>query len=355
MYATIQMSRAVAAILVVLFHLGGTIALDKYFGQPVFAKAFSFGHAGVDFFFVLSGFIITYVHWNDFNTPRKLMGYMRKRATRIFPIYWMVFFLVCVGAYVYPGLRDAIPTDPLLLIKSLALIPQDKLAIGGTGAPVLIVAWSLQYELLFYCVMALFIVSVRLGLFAVLCLAVLSMLNWKTAVFPASFIANEWLLLFGMGALVGAFSQTKQTIASPKLCAALGFAAFFGAAAFEVFFAGKEVELLRWVYGSGSAIAILGLVQMEDRGMAKGCNHPWLLTLGDASYALYLIHFPLISLLCKVAMMIGLNGTIGAALTFVSVFLLCLLSAVLLHIAVEKPLLIRLSGKRTRPAPAFSN
>lgn len=355
MYVTIQASRAVAAILVVLFHLGGTLALDKYFGQTLFAKAFSFGHAGVEFFFVLSGFIITYVHWNDFGNLRKLLIYAKKRAVRIYPIYWVVFLIVSGGAYAYPGLRDAIPTDPLLLIKSLALVPQDKLAVGGTGAPVLIVAWSLQYELLFYSVMALFIASVRLGLFAVLCLAVFSMLNWKTSVFPATFIANEWLFLFGMGALVGAFSRTKRTVASPKAWAALGVAVFFGAAAFEVFFAGKEVEALRWVYGSGSAIAILGLVQMEDRGMAKDWNHPWLLKLGDASYALYLIHFPLISLLCKVAMKIGLNGLTGTVLTFVSVFLLCLLSAVLLNNAVEKPLLIRLSGKSSRPAPTFSH
>lgn len=355
MYATIQASRAVAAIIVVLFHLGGTIALDKYFGQTVFATAFSFGHAGVDFFFVLSGFIITFVHWNDFETPEKLLSYAKKRAARIYPIYWVVFLLVSVGAYVYPGLRDSIPSDPLLLIKSLALIPQDKLVVGGTGAPVLIVAWSLQYELLFYGVMALFIVSVRLGFFAVFCLTVLSMLNWKTSVFPASFVANEWLFLFGMGAIVGAVSRTKRIIARPKAWATLGVAVFFGAAALEVFFAGREVEALRWAYGSGSAIAILGLVQMEDRGMAKDWNHPWLLKLGDASYALYLIHFPLISLLCKVAMKIGLHGLIGATLTFGFVFLLCLLSAVVLHIGVEKSLLDRLSGKRARPEPAYSH
>ena len=355
MYATIQASRAVAAIIVVLYHLGGTIALDKYFGQTVFATAFSFGHAGVDFFFVLSGFIITYVHWNDFGTPGKLLSYAKKRAARIYPIYWVVFLLVSVGAYAYPGLRDSIPSDPLLLIKSLALVPQDKLVVGGTGAPVLIVAWSLQYELLFYVAMALFIASVRLGLIAVLCLAVVSLLNWKTSVFPASFIANEWLFLFGMGALVGAFSRTDRPIASPKTWAALGVAVFFGAAFFEVFFAEKEVEALRWAYGSGSAIAILGLVQMEDRGMTKDWNPPWLLKLGDASYALYLIHFPLISLLCKLAMKVGLHGLIGATLTFAVVFLLCLLSGLLLHIGVEKPLLNRLSSKRARPWPAYSH
>ena len=57
-YTSLQEARAVAAILVVLFHLGGAIADAKYFGLSVFSVPFSFGSAGVEFFFVLSGFIV---------------------------------------------------------------------------------------------------------------------------------------------------------------------------------------------------------------------------------------------------------------------------------------------------------
>ena len=346
MYATIQASRAVAAIVVVMFHLGGTIALDKYFGLAVFSKLFAFGHAGVDFFFVLSGFIITYVHWHDFGKPERLLSYLRKRAVRIYPAYWMVFFLVCVGAYVYPGLRDSVPSDPLLLLKSLALVPQDKLAVGGTGAPVVVVAWSLQYEWLFYALMAIFIVSIRWGFVVVVGVAMVSVYGWKSTEFPVSFIAREWLFLFGMGALVGTVLRQPWRVRKPKMWALLGGFVFLGTAVVDGLWVEGEAAYLSWWYGLGSAMMIFGLVKLEDGGISSQWKKPWVLQLGDASYVLYLIHFPIISLLCKVAVKIGLAGVGGAVATFVVVLLFCVFSAVVFHRAIEKPLLRQLSEKK---------
>ena len=144
MYGTLQSCRAFAAVLVVLFHLGGTIALPKYFGIDGFAAPFAFGHAGVDLFFVLSGYIIVTVHWQDFGKPDRLIGYLKKRAARIYPVYWLVFIAVYAAAQAMPSLRGAMPADMSTLAKSLFLLPQDPEVVGGTGAPVLIVAWSLQ-------------------------------------------------------------------------------------------------------------------------------------------------------------------------------------------------------------------
>lgn len=345
MYSTIQASRAIAAIFVVLFHLAGTIALDKYFGERFFENIFSFGHSGVDFFFVLSGFIITYVHWNDFGKRDRLFNFIRKRAIRIYPIYWIIFFVVAIGALSSPTLRSAVPLDPVILLKSLTLIPQDPLVIGGTGAPLIIVAWSLQYELLFYCVMAVFVMSIRIGYITIFLLAVLGAINWKTTTFPIAFIANEWLYLFAMGALVGGAVRTNKTVANPTKLSTFGILIFLATVLFEVFFAGKDTSSLRWFYGAGSAIAIYGLIQMEDLGIARDWNHPWLLKLGDASYVLYLIHFPLIILLCKASIKVGLHGFAGAIFSYIFIFIICLYCAVLLHDKVEKPLLLKMSGK----------
>ena len=79
----IQLGRAVAAILVVLYH-GGRV-LPQYVGPIDAAKYFTFGNAGVDFFFALSGFIIFYVHQQDINSPARLGHYLFRRTTRVYP------------------------------------------------------------------------------------------------------------------------------------------------------------------------------------------------------------------------------------------------------------------------------
>ena len=90
MYMSLQAGRAIAAILVVLYHLGGMIAVEKYFGQPIFGIPFSFGDAGVEFFFVLSGFIILTAHRKDISKPYRVISYLKKRIARIYTTYWII-------------------------------------------------------------------------------------------------------------------------------------------------------------------------------------------------------------------------------------------------------------------------
>ena len=55
--------------------------------------AFQFGHAGVDLFFVISGFVILFVHWEDIGRPQRISRYAGRRLTRILPIYWVALAL----------------------------------------------------------------------------------------------------------------------------------------------------------------------------------------------------------------------------------------------------------------------
>ena len=111
MYQSLQSGRAVAATLVLLFHLGATIASEKYFGIQWFSIPFSFGDSGVDFFFVLSGFIIFYVHKSDLGRPTTLKSYIYKRITRIYPVYLIVFIGVYGLALSIYQFRDTVPHD----------------------------------------------------------------------------------------------------------------------------------------------------------------------------------------------------------------------------------------------------
>jgi peptidoglycan/LPS O-acetylase OafA/YrhL len=80
--------RGVAALLVCLFHSYGLI--EKYFGGMAWGNLFQAGHSGVEFFFILSGFIILHAHRQDAGRPEKIQPFLLKRAIRILPLFWLV-------------------------------------------------------------------------------------------------------------------------------------------------------------------------------------------------------------------------------------------------------------------------
>ena len=95
MYRSLQSCRAIAAMLVMFYHLGQAIDDEKYFGTDLFTAPLLFGgSAGVYFFFVLSGFIIYFVHCADFSHPNRLKNYIYNRVVRIYPTYWIIFLTV---------------------------------------------------------------------------------------------------------------------------------------------------------------------------------------------------------------------------------------------------------------------
>lgn len=343
MFGTLQSCRAFAALIVMLFHLGGTIALDKYFGVEWASRPFAFGHAGVDFFFVLSGFIIVHVHSGDFGHPARIWNYLHKRLLRIYPVYWLVFIGVYFGAFAFPSLRESMPVDAWVLLKSLLLFPQDKALVGGTGAPVLVVAWSLQYEVLFYAIVALWILARSVGIATIVALVVLWVLHPFGNAFPFSFVQAVWLTLFALGAGVAMLhKQAPDLLRAPLYVVILGFLLFIGNGLIETIHLDLPVELGeggRFIYGIASALMILGLIQAESAGMANRFKPRWAMRLGDASYALYLIHFPLISVICKIAVWLGLSDDWGALATFGAGSILCIAAALLFHSWIEKPML----------------
>ncbi|MBO9514589.1 MAG: acyltransferase [Variovorax sp.] len=343
-----------AAILVLFFHTGGNLAKDKYFGEAAepLARLFIFGgSAGVAFFFVLSGFIIVLVHGGDVGHPERAGRYVRRRLTRIYPTYLLVFAAVYLGALAAPSLRDAMPKDAVVLLSSLLLLPQDAAVVGGTGAPVIVVAWSLQYEMVFYALVGLAVLHPVLGGAALAALALnfaVSGLGLGGAQhFPASFFANPLMLLFAMGAAVAALERSGWRMPRPvpvAIAATLAFFVLCGVAEWR-----NDGHSLGFSigYGLSGAIAIAALTQAERQRPARFGSRAASL-LGDASYALYLIHFPLIAVLCKLAVLGGLRGASGALVSFVLISLLCVGAAVVFYRWVERPILDALSPARKR-------
>src|SRR4026208_650395 len=82
----VQILRGFAAIAVVIYHLD-SITLT-YFSYSLFH--FNYGYLAINFFFTLSGFIITYVHLKEIQQKSSVRKFLLKRFVRIYPIYWLV-------------------------------------------------------------------------------------------------------------------------------------------------------------------------------------------------------------------------------------------------------------------------
>jgi exopolysaccharide production protein ExoZ len=133
-FRSIQYLRAFAALSVLLFH----ITQRGSHGVTV-------GAAGVDVFFVISGFIMATITNARVITP---FEFLRDRLVRIAPAYWIVtLFLVLLAAAV-PLSFPTFTAPAYHLLFSLAFIPHTD-PLGGSF-PVLVPSWTLNYEMFFY-------------------------------------------------------------------------------------------------------------------------------------------------------------------------------------------------------------
>lgn len=336
-----------AALLVVCFHAGGTLFKQKYFGDfaETIERFFRFGgEAGVAFFFVLSGFIIYHVHQYDLSNPKRLPVYLLKRMIRIYPSYLIVFVVVFLGAYFTPSLRDTVPHDWVIILKSILLLPQDKAIVGGTGAPVLVVAWSLQYELVFYIAFALGIV--RAWLFYPLVAMYLFGFVYHYYIgameFPFSFLNNHMIALFLFGIIAAILNSKSIEFKFHKALSLLSLVGFFGVAYLSYIYNSESDKVfIDMGYGMFGAMLIFSLTQLE-----KSTAIGWLSNFkifGDSSYSLYLIHFPLVSVVCKIAVNLFAHDVFGAWLSFVIIVVTSVTVSVIFYFLIERPLLRRLS------------
>lgn len=345
---SIHVGRGFAALLVVAFHLAEALGSPTYFGERIYSYFLTAGGAaGVDFFFVLSGFIITSVHWGDVGRPERLPAYLFKRAVRIYPIYWAIFIAVYGSAFLAPGIRDKLPTDSGVLLASLLLLPQDPALVGGTGAPVIVVAWSLQYELLFYAFFALLILNSRLAVATAAIVAIwaalASVLGWP---FPFSFLQPAYFALFGIGVWAGLAVRAGilRSIARPAvLVGALFFIAMLAmvgvSRAFPAAVARPSWLMECATFGLAAGLLIFGMATLETRHARFAPSWKPGLVLGDISYVLYLSHYPIIALFCKIGISLGVSGFAGATLWGGVTLIACLATASVLHVSVERPVL----------------
>ncbi len=322
MLFSLQAMRALGAGMVFLFH----------------ASLLQYGYVGVDVFFVLSGFIIFYVHHKDF--PKNLCGlnhakkdsffvyfpiqfaqllqYSYRRFIRIYPTYWLFCAFFLWGIWVRGGkLSDFYAFNWWAFMQTFWLTP--------LHPTFLVVSWTLSYELYFYVLVGLLFVQIgRINIgFWVMCIVFLgSFTNFLNSFFLVkivdfekneflTFFFNDILLEFYLGIFI--FYLTKKNpqnfLLQISLKKYLFLTPFFLLInIFLVYVCSRSREL----YGGLPAFwAILGLVlwETESNLIEKNiCN--WffqqyflgkiLVRLGGASYLLYISHSLLMGTLTNI-------------------------------------------------------
>ena len=327
---SIQYLRAVAALAVVVFHAGERAGLH-----------FTIGAAGVDIFFVISGFVMFLTSMKRPVTPGR---FLLDRIKRIVPLYWIATGVMMAGAWV--GLFPNLVLEPAHALASLFFIPMQSPSTGEVW-PVLVQGWTLNYEMFFYLIFAasLFCPSRWRLAFPLSILGSLAIAGLLAG--PANPIALTYtrpiLLEFAVGMLVAA-CWLKGWIPRWPAGALLALAGLGGFAL--IFASGLGFSAL--ICGPLAAMLVFGAITLERHG--KMPRIPGLTYLGNASYSIYLWHTFAISVLMKVADAGGLPPLPGFLLAIAG----GVVAGIISYIIIERPLNARLNAVlKNRRAIAF--
>jgi len=333
---TVEAGRGLAALAVAVFHAN---ASARHFGGPYWDWP-RFGEHGVDFFFVLSGFIIVVAHREDIGRPGAAWRYLLKRAIRLLPLLWTVVLGLWVA-----GAAIGDPPDLLAVLRSLFLWP-------SLAPTVPLVVWTLRHEVLFYLLFLLVIAAPRAGgaVFALWVAAAVAqagaVMGGRPVTEVGSFLLSSYTLDFAMGAGVAhAFAagwirpgRVPLAVAIGALGCAIAVQAHWGIGR-----AGPtdylSVAAACWTPLLGVIFAGLlwGLVAIEPLVRVPR----WTMALGAASYAVYLVHTPVHAVAQRAA------AALPAGWLAVGVGQLVLVGSgvgagVVLHIVFERPVTRRL-------------
>lgn len=326
----IQYLRAGAALGVVAFHAAERTGMH-----------FAIGAAGVDIFFVISGFVMWMIASSRAPAPA---AFLRDRVERIAPSYWIATGVMVAGALagLFPNLR----LTAWSVLSSLAFIPSRSPSTGDIW-PVLVQGWTLNYEMFFYALFAaILFMPARLRL-AAMAAVFLALVATGRLLDPTTPVLKTWtdpqLLEFLVGMVIGR-AWLKNAIPSP----ATGIALIAVATAGFGFVGVTHVGFTPFVLGPLAAILVLGVLTFEK--CAAVTYLPLPSYLGDASYSIYLWHTMAISVTAKAALVLALPAPLG----FVAAVVAGTMLGVAAHETLEKPIaaLLKNRWRKRRNAPA---
>lgn len=332
---SIQGVRAIAVVLVVLAHL---LRMEqKYSPSPILPEWLFSGISGVDLFFVISGFIMVTVTRGRFQNPSYLKEFAYHRLTRIYPVFWF-YASITLGIFLYnPALVNQ--GNPGDLIATFLLLPQWQI-------PLVNVSWTLPHELYFYSVFALLLLFPQRLLLRGLCLwaVLVTFLHFslKTHSVYLTLISNPLTYEFIAGAFIAYLHDRYPQIkgfGKRRSLLIFGLSLLALIANYCLYHQTQPLPpdgIIRIaLFGLPAALAVFSLVQAEKEGFRVPQT---LVTIGNASYSIYLSHIMVLSALSRV--LYKYSSTPFAKLFVTAALVLAaLIAGRLSYEKLEKPLL----------------
>lgn len=322
-YELLDGLRGAAALMVVWYHVFEGFA----FAGGTAIETFNHGHLGVDFFFMLSGFVISYAYddrWHKGAGGLTMGNFFKRRLIRLHPMLIMGAIIGCISFFIQGGVKwdgTSSPTEWVMLALLLAMLfipayPGAGYDVRGNGEMFSLngPSWSLFFEYIGNILYALFIR--RLSTKALAALTLISGILWGgfavTNVSGYDMLGVGWTLddanfwggllrmmfPFTLGMLLARNFKPAKVKGIFWIAIAVMFALFSvpyipagiipGAeglsvnSAYEFLCVACVFPFIVWFAASGS---------LENIVSKKVCKF-----LGDISYPLYIVHYPVMYL-----------------------------------------------------------
>jgi peptidoglycan/LPS O-acetylase OafA/YrhL len=352
-YRALDGYRFIAASLIVLFHYDGDFGLGLGGITPIVKSL----DVMVDFFFVLSGFVIAMTYSEAMGSLRDYGSFLRRRLARVLPLHLAVLCVFIAFAFAdHLGVLKANHAEML----DLRALPANALLLHAWGtvghlsfnAP----SWSISAEWLVYLVFpVLLFVSQRLSLIASLTLVAASVA--AIILFRNGMGLRDWTeATYDFGALRALPTFFLGVIFAVTLKNYPRFVRVPWPAVHTVFL--SAIAILQFDVAREVPIAMLALVvplaALAERGDKPSfMRADFMARLGDASYSVYLIHIvaaiPVLFILHKM----HATGTPLAVASAVATYIGVVVAGRFIYARFEVPLRRWITGRRDKPSLAF--
>ena len=342
----IQLLRGLSVLLVLATHADIMVAYAQYAGRSPLGLIDT-GLFGVSIFFVISGFIIVRVALRDDRTPRHSRSeFGRRRFIRIVPFLWVTVLAYNLLSSLGTGTVEWLPA-----LRALVVWPVGELKPN--------VIWSLRHEFLFYALFALTMLGKRRRPMLLVLWFLAPLIAWPILWMTQSTIPDEpgplaelvrvvllgarggANLQFGGGFLLGWLMLKRSPLMAPRAIGPGWAVAATLAVAVVAEQLALPIGLPRTVVWTLLAVppVWLAIVGTAHRGCLMSLGN----RLGDASFAIYLVHNAALLVLFEVARRVGLHAPIP---TFALACVAAILAGLLAHRFVERPLIAWLGRGR---------